>query len=87
MGTYYNDVKDITGFTEETLKREICSVFDLGLAAFGLFEKDTELAGAKNRCLTEVFAHMVKSNFPNLDELKSDGALQDYVKLISENRK
>ena len=87
MGTYYNDVKDITGFTEESLKREICSVFECGLAVFGPSGKDTELARAKNKCLTEVFAHMMESNFPNLDELKSNGALQDYVKLISESRK
>lgn len=82
MGMYYNDVKEITGFTEEYLKREICSVFDCGLAASVLFGKSTELAKAKNRCLTEVFAHMVATSFPNLDELKSGGALQDYVELL-----
>lgn len=87
METYYNDAKEITGFTEESLKREICSVFDCGLAAFGLFGKSTELAKAKNKCLTEVFAHMVATSFPDLGELKSGGALQDYVELLHKEKR
>ncbi len=87
MGTYYSDVKEITGFTEASLKKEICSVFDCGLAAFGLFGKNTELAKAKNRCLTEVFAHMVATSFPNLGELKSGGALQEYVGLLRKEKR
>lgn len=87
MGTYYNDVKEITGFTEESLKREICSVFDCGIAAATLFGKSTELTKAKNECLVEVFAHMVAFSFPDLDELKSDGALQKYVELLRKERK
>lgn len=79
MGTYYGDVKEITGFTEESLKKDICAVFDCGLAAYGLFGKNTELAKARNRCLAEVLAHVLTFGFPNLDELKSGGPLQAYV--------
>lgn len=87
MGTYYNDVKEITGFTEEYLRSELCKVFGTGLAALVDDGESSDLDMARHGCLMEVFAHMVALNFPNLDELKSDGALQEYVKLLLESRK
>ena len=86
MGMYYNDVKDVTGFTEESLKEDIRSVFDCGIAASVAFGIRSELNDAKNKCLTELFAHMLERNFPNLDELKSNGALQEYVRLLRERK-
>ena len=82
MGTYYNDVKEITGFTEESLKKGMRLVFDCGVATFRLLGEDTEIANAKYACLSEVLEHMMASGFPNLDELKSGGALQRYVELL-----
>ena len=82
MSMYYNDVKSITGFTEESLKKEMRLVFDCGVATFRLFGEDTDLAKAKYACLSEVFERMMASGFPNLDELKSGGALQRYVELL-----
>lgn len=76
MGTYYGDVD---AFTEESLKKDIREAFDFGLEAYGLFEKNTRLAEAKNKCLAEVMAHMLTFGFPNLDELRSSGPLQAYV--------
>lgn len=87
MGTYYNDVKDVTGFTEESLSDETCKVFWFGLAALVQTGEDSDLDKARRGCVWEVFAHMVAYSFPNLDELKSMGPLQTYVKLLLENRK
>lgn len=87
MGTYYNDVKDVTGFTKKSLSDEICKVFGLGLAALVQTGEDSDLDKARHGCVLEVFAHMVTYSFPNLDELKSMGPLQTYVKLSLESRK
>lgn len=82
MSTYYNDVKEITGFTEESLRSELCKVFGAGLAALVQGEESSDLDMARHGCLMEVFSHAVAHSFPDLDELKSDGALQAYVELL-----
>ena len=87
MGTYYNDVKDITGFTEESLSDEICKVFGFGLDALVQTGEDSDLDRARHECIREVFAHMMTYSFASLDELKSTGPLQTYVKLLLESRK
>lgn len=87
MGMYYGDVEEITGFTEDSLRSEICAVFDCGVEAASLFGHATPLTKAKTKVLTEVFAHMVAWSFPDLDKLKSDGALQDYVELLRKEKK
>ena len=52
MAMCYNDVKEITGFTEESLKKGMRLVFDCGVATFRLLGEDTELAKAKYACLS-----------------------------------
>ena len=84
MSTYYGDYPDLV--TKDMLVREIRAIFDCGVASFNLFGPDTPLQKAKVRVLAEVFEHVMEWRFPNLDELRSGGALQDYLKEI-ENTK
>lgn len=86
MSTYYGDYPDLV--TKDMLVRELRGIFDRGVQAASLidFGHGTPLHKAKVRMLAEVFEHVMEWRFPNLDELRSGGALQDYLKEI-ENTK
>jgi len=68
-------------FTQDELSKELCGVFDCGIASYELFVHQDAFKQAKCRVLTDVFVKLLVDGLPKIMDMKSESSfIEEYIK-------
>lgn len=67
-------------FTKDELSKELCGVFDCGIASYGLFVHQDAFKQAKCRILRDAFVKLLVDGLPRIMDVESESSVKEYLK-------